>query len=99
MADTKKIIAGAVAAAATAGLVAAAAKRMLGNDAGVYYVIPAEEGWAVKSENAKRVASRHETKKPAVAAGRELARANRPSRLVIHKQDGEIQRVHDYDVD
>ena len=99
MADKKKIIAGAVAAAATTGLVAAAAKRMLSDDARVFHVVPDAGGWAVKEEGAKRAASRHETKKPAIAAGRQLSRARRPSRLVIHNQDGEVQRSHDYESD
>lgn len=99
MADKRKIIAGVAAAAATTGLAAAAARRMMASKATVYHVAADGNRWTVKSEGAGRAVSRHGTKKEAVSAARDVAHANRPSRLVIHKRDGEIQRTHEYPPD
>ena len=99
MADRKKIIAGVAAAAATTGLAAAAARKMLASKATVYHVTADGDDWAVRREGGERAVSRHATKKEAVSAARDVAHANRPSRLVIHKQDGEVQRAHEYRAD
>ena len=96
MAKTAKILAGVAAAAATTGLAALAAKKLRGSEA-AFHVLRDDAGWAVIAEGSKRAASRHETKKAAVEAARDIVHARRPSRLVIHKQNGEIQRVHEYD--
>lgn len=96
MAKKTRIIAGVAAAAATTGLAALAAKRLMGSEA-AFHVLHDDEGWAVIPEGSKRPASRHETKKAAVEAARDIVHAKRPSRLVIHKRNGEIQRVHEYD--
>lgn len=94
MAKARKIIAGAAAAAATTGLVVAA--RKMRKTEHVYHVGADEAGWYVKAEGADRATSRHDTKKSAVAAGREIARARIPARLIIHKRDGEVQAEHEY---
>ena len=89
----------AVATAATAGLAVAAVRRMRKKDVEgrvALSVRPADEGWEVRTAE-DAVASRHGTKKEAVAAGRELARSHRPSRLTIHGMDGSVLRSHDYD--
>ncbi len=96
MENKTKIIAGVAAAAATTGLAAFAAKKRTAS-AVVYHVTADADGWRVKGEGAKDAVSRHPTKKAAVSAARDLAHANVPSRLVIHTQDGAIQRTHEYE--
>lgn len=96
MADARKIIGGAAAAAATTGLVAVAAKRIRDSRT-IYHVRADGDDWTVGAEGAKRVSSRHETKSEAVDAARALVNFRRPSRLVIHKADGEVQREHEYE--
>ena len=67
------------------------------DEAVVYHVVPREDGWAVAKEGAERATSTHATKKEAVEAGRTLATAKAPSRLVVHKQDGTIQDTFTYE--
>lgn len=62
----------------------------------VYHVLPEGEGWKVGLEGRDRPAGAFDTKKEAVAGGRELAQKNEPSRLVIHGADGTVQRAHSY---
>jgi hypothetical protein len=94
MGTTKKIIAGAAAAAAT-GIAAAAARHMMKPGVVDHVAAVGDEG-TLLAEGAKRATSRHATKKDAIAAGRELANAKKPSRLIIHKSDGSVQREHEY---
>lgn len=95
MANKTKIIAGVAAAAATTGLAVLAAKKKADPDV-IYHVTADGDGWSVRSEGAKGAVSRHSTKKEAVSAARDVAHASAPSRLVIHKQDGAVQRTHEY---
>lgn len=96
MENKTKIIAGVAAAAATTGLAALAAKKRAAPDV-VYHVAADGDGWSIKGEGAKAAVSRHPTKKKAVSAARDIARAKAPSRLVIHREDGAIQRTHEYE--
>lgn len=96
MANKTKIIAGVAAAAATTGLAVLAAKKRAAPDV-VYHVTADGDGWSVTAEGAKSAVSSHPTKKQAVSAAREIAHASAPSRLVIHKQDGAVQRTHEYE--
>lgn len=57
----------------------------------VYHVVSRAEGWAVKQEGVKEPRGLHATKAEALDAGRVLAKANPPSRLVTHKKDGKVQ--------
>lgn len=63
----------------------------------VFHVVPRDGGWAVEREGKSRAASRHDTKANALAAGRELARSNAPSDLVVHRQDGTVQNQFSYE--
>jgi len=65
----------------------------------VLHVVPHEEGWAVTREGAEPALSIHDTKKAAVSAGREEAKAHAPSELVVHKQDRSVQETFSYDAD
>lgn len=62
-----------------------------------YLVVPREEGWAVIKEGNKQASSTHETKKDALAAGREIAGNHAPSTLIIHKQDNSVQETLTYE--
>lgn len=64
-----------------------------------FRVAPREDGWTVTEEGSERAASVHETKREAVEHGRELARGQRPSQLVVYKQDGGVQETLTYDAE
>jgi poly(hydroxyalkanoate) granule-associated protein len=65
----------------------------------VVHVAPNDEGWVVTIEGEEEHASSHDTKKEAVSAARETARAHAPSELVVHKQDRSVQERFSYDAD
>jgi hypothetical protein len=101
MVDRRVVAAGAAAAAAAAAVVG---KKVFGGrgdgarvaNATVYHVTPDGEEWAVQAENSERASSKHKSKREAVTAGRKLAGNQKPSRLVVHRADGTIQRQHAY---
>ena len=64
-----------------------------------YLVAPhADGGWKVQVEGADRATSVHRTKAEAVAAGKELARGQAPSQLLVYKEDGvEVQEEKTYE--
>jgi poly(hydroxyalkanoate) granule-associated protein len=62
----------------------------------VYHVVPRGEEWVVKQEGVAEPFSVSATKKEALEAGRTLAKAHMPSRLVTHKQDGTVQESVTY---
>lgn len=97
MDNRKKKVLGAAAGAAAATAVGIAAAKMKGRAPTALYVRPDDEGWIVGTDGAKRAASRHETKRQAVKAARELAASKAPSRLVIHRRDGSVQKEHGYE--
>ena len=59
------------------------------------HVVPGDDGWAVRKEGASRDTSHHTTKKAAETAARSIAR-NQETELIVHKQDGTIQRRDSY---
>lgn len=62
----------------------------------VVHVTPHESGWKVAVEGAAGAVSVHSVKAEAVQAARDLAHANEPCQVVIHRQDGTIQAHHAY---
>ncbi len=62
----------------------------------VYHVAPHDDGWAVTREGAEQASSVHGTKKEALAAGRDLARSQAPSELIVHKMDRSVQETFAY---
>lgn len=56
------------------------------------HVIPHERGWAVKKEDGSRVSFTFENKEEAINKARELAE-DQGVELVIHKEDGSIQKT------
>ena len=92
----KKVAAAAAAAAAgvavaAAGVAVAKRRRSKTREQIVFHVLPQDDRWEVRGEGAQRATSVHETKREAVAAARQLARAREPSRLVVHRRDGTVQ--------
>lgn len=62
----------------------------------VYHVVPHDEGWAVKLEGVSTPEGEYATKGEAVKEARNRAKAQEPSRLVVHRQDGTIQDSFSY---
>jgi hypothetical protein len=59
-----------------------------------YDVVPSGSSWQVK--HVGQVLSTHVLKTQAVDAGTRVAKANAPSQLVVHRQDGTIEYEHTY---
>ncbi len=59
------------------------------------HVEPHDDGWAVKSSNAKRASEVFDKKEDAVERAREIAR-NKGTSLKIYKQDGSVQDQQSY---
>lgn len=93
----RKVIGAAAGAAAAATAVGIAAARMKDRKPTVLHVRPGEDVWIVATDGAREPAARHETKRLAVKAARELAGRKAPSRLVIHRSDGSVQKEHSYE--
>ncbi len=55
-----------------------------------------KEDWKIKREKSTHVESAHPTKAKAVGRGRQMAKVQRPSQIVIHKKDGTIQEERTY---
>lgn len=66
-------------------------------DARMFHVVPNDAGWSVTVEEEPTPVSTHGTKKDAVSAARETAKAQAPSTLVLHRQDGSVQERFSYD--
>lgn len=96
--DTRKkaAIGAAAGAAAAATAVGIAAVKMKNRKPISLHVRSADEGWTVGADGASAPSSHHETKRQAVNAARELAAKSAPSRLVIHRRDGSVQKEHSY---
>ena len=62
----------------------------------VYHVVPQEAGWAVTKEGTDRAINVLNTKAEALERGRDLAKNQEPSRLVVHRKDGTIQEQFTY---
>ncbi len=60
-----------------------------------YHVVPHNDGWAVRRENASRVSSTHSTQKAAINAGKPLAQKTQ-GELRIHGQNGQIRDTDSY---
>ena len=62
-----------------------------------YHVVPDGSGWKV--EHGSTVDSTHRTKNEAIEAGRQVAKGNQPSQVVIHTADGKIETEYTYQDD
>lgn len=85
--------------AALAGLAAAAATALprlsRSSDGTLMRVTPDGDEWGVRIDG-QEVDARFDTKRQAVREARARARQQAPSRLVIHRADGTIERSHGY---
>lgn len=54
------------------------------------HVLPHNDGWAVKAEDAKQASNVFNTKQEAIDRAKEIA-ANKGTTIIIHKKDGSIQ--------
>lgn len=61
-----------------------------------YHVTPHTGGWQVRREGASRASAVLPTKAEALGRGREIARNQTQSSLVIHGQNGRFQQEHTY---
>ena len=104
MSKTGKILASTVGAAAAAGVTLAALRKMEGlppfraAPETVFRVTPDGDdgGWEISADTAEAPRGRYATKRAALDRARDLAHESAPSRLVIHRADGTIQRQHTY---
>ncbi|MBM7662058.1 uncharacterized protein YdaT [Bacillus mesophilus] len=67
------------------------AKESVGDQSPPQHIVPHERGWAIISEKFKKPNNIFNTKEQAVKKGHEIAK-NQNVRLIIHKQDGTIQK-------
>ena len=93
-----KIAAAAGAALAGAAWLAKRRRNGVSNGLTTLHVLPAEEGWVLRTEGSDE-SDTYPTKRKAVAAGREHAASAAPSSLVIHRRDGSVELSHDYEME
>jgi uncharacterized protein YdaT len=60
-----------------------------------YHVVPHTRGWAVKRSGARRASKVYETKRDAVARGKELAQ-ELETELVVHDGTGRVGNPNSY---
>ena len=64
----------------------------------IFRVMPnSQGGWKVEQGN--RTISNHRKKSTAIQSGRQTAKKQQPSQLIIHGSDGKIQTEHTYEND
>ncbi len=62
-----------------------------------YSVEPQSDGkWRVEADDASRASSIHEMKDDAVRKAKDLAQSQKPSQVLVYKQDGTIQTEQTY---
>lgn len=59
------------------------------------HVVAHEDGWAVKTEDAKRPSNVYSRRDDAIKRAREIAK-NKGTKIVIHREDGSIQDTMSY---
>lgn len=62
----------------------------------VYWISPHDDGWKVQRQGGERASNVYPTKEQAIERGRELAKANEPSQLVMQRADGTIEKEWTY---
>ncbi|ALM50324.1 hypothetical protein AMR72_16390 [Flavobacterium psychrophilum] len=62
----------------------------------IYHVLPAEDGWEGRLEDALRASVTGKNKEEVLERTVELAQNRMPSQVIIHKADGTIQTEHTY---
>ncbi|SER34545.1 Uncharacterized protein YdaT [Gracilibacillus ureilyticus] len=54
------------------------------------HVIPHEDGWAVKAEDAKKASNVYDNKQDAIDRAKEIAK-NKQTQVIIHNKDGSVK--------
>ncbi|MGP4081697.1 DUF2188 domain-containing protein [Pseudalkalibacillus sp. R45] len=64
----------------------------------IYHILPNEDNnrWEIKVEGRDRPEKTFDTKETAYQEAQDLADASRPSQVVIHRQNGEVEDVSKY---
>lgn len=62
----------------------------------VYHVLPSEDGWEGKLENAIRASVTGKIKEEVLEKTIEYAQNRMPSQVIVHKADGTIQHEYTY---
>lgn len=73
----------------------ARAKEIYGDDNPIRHVVPHTDGWAIKKEKAQIASGIFETKQEALKKAQQLA-IKEETRLIIHRQDGKIEKHQNY---
>lgn len=73
----------------------AQAEKWVGEDNPIQHVVPHPKGWAIKAEKNDRASYTFDTKEEAIKRAQRIA-SNQETQLVIHRQDGTIERQQDY---
>lgn len=94
----KTIAAAGIATAGIVGVGIAAARARKKDRVATYHVMPGSEGgWSITREGSDEPLGLYPRKRSALAEARTTANEARPSALVIHGKDGEVQKTHTYD--
>jgi hypothetical protein len=83
-------------AAAAASVAAVRMARQKDNGTEFHVRADGDAGWILTRDREKDPIDRFDRKGKAVTAGRNLAKAARPSVLVVHGADGKVGRKHSY---
>lgn len=73
----------------------AQAKKWVGEDTPPHHVVPHHDGWAIRREHTERASYVFDRKADALRKAQSIA-SNQESVLVIHRQDGTIERQQDF---
>ena len=64
-------------------------------ETGKRHVLSTEEGWVIVKDIKQRSSKTFSTKKEALREAKKVAK-DKGLRLIVHRQDGTVQREHDY---
>lgn len=65
----------------------------------VYHIVPnsgQEQDWKIKEEKVDEPIGLFSNKEEAIEKAKEIAKANEPSQIIVHRQDGQIQTEYTY---
>jgi len=65
----------------------------------VYHIVPnpgQEKDWKIKEENVDEPLGLFDNKEEAIEKAKEIAKANEPSQIIVHREDGQIQTEYTY---
>jgi len=63
------------------------------------HIVPQGDDWAIRREGASKASKVLDNKQDAIDKGRDTAKKQQPSQLIIHKKDGTIQTEYTYKKD